>query len=273
MKQNLVSGLTKTLALAGAFPVPMTDTETLHSFIKTLHPIQQDKELIRLGPNGDGGYLVPDDLGGIEACFSPGVSNVSGFERDCANRGMKIFLADKSVDAPGEQHELFEFTKKFIGSVSDEDFMTLDEWVNTRLVDSAADLMLQMDIEGYEYEVLLSTSQKLMTRFRILVIEFHDLDQLWNRPFFNIVSQAFRKILKTHWCIHIHPNNCCGSVTSKGIEIPRMMEFTFLRRDRMDHEPTSFRTDFPHPLDRDNTDTPPLELPDCWYRGTRQNVN
>lgn len=45
---------------------------------KTLVP--DSKDLIRLGPNGDGGYLVPDDLTGIEACFSPGVCATSEFE-------------------------------------------------------------------------------------------------------------------------------------------------------------------------------------------------
>ena len=30
-----------------------------------------------IGGAGDGGYLVPDDLDGIEYCFSPGVNLIS----------------------------------------------------------------------------------------------------------------------------------------------------------------------------------------------------
>ena len=88
-----------------------------------------DKPLIRLGPDSDGGYLVPDDLAGIKACFSPGVAQVSGFERDCANLGMQVFLADRSVENPPESHRLFEFTNKFVGVTTSEEFMTLDHWV------------------------------------------------------------------------------------------------------------------------------------------------
>lgn len=81
-----------------------TGLSQLQSMMDLLHPRVTDKKLIRLGPNGDGGYLIPDDLIGIEACFSPGVSDISGFEKECANRGMKVFLADKSVEKPPEFH-------------------------------------------------------------------------------------------------------------------------------------------------------------------------
>ena len=37
---------------------------------------------------------------GIESCFSPGVDNISEFENDCLKYGMKIYMADKSVDKP-----------------------------------------------------------------------------------------------------------------------------------------------------------------------------
>ena len=65
----------------------------------------------RLGPDGDGGYLVPDDLAGIEYTFSPGVSTESGFEAALAARGQRVFLADYSVDGPAEANANFAFEK------------------------------------------------------------------------------------------------------------------------------------------------------------------
>lgn len=265
MKSYLKAYLTKALAFGNAFPTRMTDQDKLRSLLMRLHPVSLNKELIRLGPKGDGGYLIPDDLESIHACFSPGVSLVSGFERDCADRGMKVFLTDKSVDRPAEEHELFQFSKMFIGAISNEEFMTLDDWVDASLSEQESDLLLQIDIEGYEYEVVLSTSKALMHRFRIIVAEFHQLDQLWSEPFFNLASRAFDKILQTHSCIHIHPNNCCGSIKKAGMEIPRVMEFTFLRSDRINR--SSYQTIFPNPLDCDIIDTATLPLPSCWYRG------
>ncbi|MCU0317661.1 MAG: hypothetical protein MUC92_13840 [Fimbriimonadaceae bacterium] len=57
----------------------MTSKEDILSLIAKLRPIRGQHELIRLGPDEDGGYLVPDDLEGIVACFSPGVNTVSRF--------------------------------------------------------------------------------------------------------------------------------------------------------------------------------------------------
>lgn len=263
MKQLLKSVLNKALAAGGRFATKMTAPAELRSLLNKLRPLSTDKELIRLGPKGDGGYLVPNDLAGICACFSPGVSFISGFEMDCAQRGMKVFLADKSVDGPASEHESFHFTKKYIGATSDEGFMTLDHWVASSLPDTNPDLLLQMDIEGYEYEVFLSTSESLMRRFRIIVAEFHILEQLWSQPFFSLAGRALDKILQTHACVHIHPNNCAGSVRKRGLDIPRVMEFTFLRKDRI--ERSSHQKSFPSPLDHDNTPNPFLALPKCWY--------
>jgi hypothetical protein len=243
--------------------VAMTDSNKIQSLLQKLYPVSCDKELIRFGPKGDGGYLLPNDLEGIEACFSPGVAFVSGFEKDCADLGMKIFLADKSVEQPTEVHKLFSFTKKFVGVTSNDDFITMDNWVASSLPESQSDLLLQIDIEGYEYEVFLSISDKLMRRFRIIVVEFHYLKQLWNSPFFKLAARAFEKILQTHTCVHIHPNNRFGSIQKKGLDIPHLLEFTFLRNDRIANP--SYQNVFPNPLDYDNTDNPPLILPKCWY--------
>lgn len=263
MKKHLQSYLLKILRPRNEFPTKMTDLNKVQSLINKLHPISCEKKLIRLGPNTDGGYLVPDDFEGIEACFSPGVDTVSGFENDCAELGMKVFLADKSVDGPASKHDLFCFTKKFIGATTNDDFMTLDNWVDSSVSEVSSDLLLQIDIEGAEYEVILSASDSLMKRFRIMVVEFHDLAQLWNKPFFRVAESTFDKILQTHSCLHIHPNNCCGSLRKNELEIPEVMEFTFLRNDRV--ETSSYQKNFPNSMDFENTANQTLPLPKCWY--------
>jgi len=172
-------------------------------------------------------------------------------------------MADHSVDAPAEPHERFHFTKKYVGVTTNDEFMTIDDWANDAHLGHGSDLLLQIDIEGFECEVFLSASDALMRRFRIIVAECHWLDQLWNRPFFGLARRAFDKILQTHACVHIHPNNSGGALTKDGLEVPRTMEFTFLRTDRIAHR--SFQCTFPHPLDCDNTVQATLPLPTCWY--------
>ncbi|MGL2751876.1 hypothetical protein ACQJ8G_03395 [Helicobacter pylori] len=59
-----------------------TPKEKVEGFIKSLHPIKTEHELVRWGAKHDGGYLIPNDFEGIEALFSPGVGGESTFEED-----------------------------------------------------------------------------------------------------------------------------------------------------------------------------------------------
>jgi Methyltransferase FkbM domain len=245
------------------YPTRLTGNQDIQILLAQLRPMKCEKELIRLGPQGDGGYLIPNDLKGITACFSPGVDQISGFELDCANRGMQVFMADYSVEGPAARHRNFYFLKKFLGIIQTKNTVTLGDWVESSVLDADAELLLQMDIEGAEYEVLLGASEDLMKRFRIIVIEFHSLKLLWSEPFFRLASRAFEKLLQTHVCVHNHPNNINPSKKIGNVILPSVTEMTFLRRDRVDE--MSPATVFPHPLDYDNSDKRALPLPKCWY--------
>ena len=247
----------------GLHAVKRTRRADVADLIAKLRPLYSGVELVRLGPEGDGGYLVPDNLDGIECAFSPGVSTESGFEADLARRGIRVHLADYSVDAPAESSPQFVFEKKYLGSYPSATTMTMDDWAERSLDGHSGDLLLQMDIEGAEFETLLNTSHRLLERFRIMVIEFHYLHQLWNKPWFILVSRVFQKLLSSHSVVHIHPNNCCGSLKSGGLELPRVAEFTFYRNDMFSER--RFCDRFPHPLDYDNTPKSTLVLPRCWY--------
>jgi len=141
--------------------------------------------------------------------------------------------------------------------------MTLDDWTDSPLPGSNSDLLLQVDVEGYEYETLLSMSSRLLKRLRIVVIEFHRLEQLLSRPFFSLASRAFEKLLESHSCVHAHPNNSRKIFRRSGVSIPPAVEFTFLRNDRI-RDPRLAAV-FPHALDFDNTSNPHVALPECWY--------
>lgn len=245
---------------------PVTDKRKISQLIEQLHPYQTQFDLIRLGPNDDGSYLIPNSLQGIEACFSPGVGTMSEFELDCLKNGMKIYMADKSVDKPNLNIQSYEynFIQKFVGCTNNSDFITMDEWVNSSNLSKNSDLLLQMDIEDGEYTTIINMSDALIERFRIMVIEFHSLEELWNPIFFDLAETVFKKILQTHICIHIHPNPG-GRVNRKfGIEIPKVAEFTFLRRDCA--EIKGYANDFPHHLDYDYSMQVCIPLPKNWYK-------
>lgn len=89
-------------------------------FISSIHPMTTDHKLIRVGGNGDGGYLVPDDLDGIKYLFSPGVSTKLSFESELADQGIKCFLADYSVSLSTSINSNVYFMKKFVGILDSE---------------------------------------------------------------------------------------------------------------------------------------------------------
>jgi hypothetical protein len=242
-----------------------TNSGEVQGLISRLKPRDCGIDLIRVGAAGDGGYLIPDDLGGIEYCFSPGVSVVSEFENDLADRGIMSFLADYSVDAPAVLRPEFTFDKKFIGPQDVDNYMKMSSWKDKYLPGYAGDMILQMDIEGAEYEVILSMPDSLLNQFRIIVIEYHFLDRVFYPSEFALIASSFESLLSHFHVAHIHPNNIGGSVNKDGIEIPKILEFTFINKRRVKF--TRPRSDFPHPLDVENGRRKALPLPSCWYSG------
>ena len=91
-----------------------TDIKDLERFIEKFRPKSVGKELIRMGGKGDGAYLLPDDLSGISACFSPGVDVSSTFEEELAeNYGIDSFMVDFSVEKPQLKTHTFTLKKNF----------------------------------------------------------------------------------------------------------------------------------------------------------------
>jgi len=242
--------------------------------------------LIRIGGSSDGAYLVPDDLQGISCCFSPGVSDRKSFEDELTCKyGITCHLCDASTSPERFQTAIIEpgqtFQKVWLHhEPGAADSVTLEEWVEDLSEGAASDLLLQMDIEGAEYQCLNVTPDSILSRFRILVIEFHNLTQLasqsGNGRSHDIVS-TFRRLDKFFDCVHAHPNNYDHhqlrvEIPGGSGSLPDTIELTFLRRDRLGQaerspHPIIF---LPHPLDITNAGhRKPIHLDPSWLSGSR----
>jgi hypothetical protein len=242
----------------------VTSSEKIRGLLAKLQPFSTGYELIRVGPEGDGGYLIPNVLDGITACYSPGVEEIAGFELELANKGVRCFLADYSVDGPPLEHENIYFEKKYLGSYNDQIYTTLESWID-KTSNSPDDLILQMDIEGAEYEIILNTESDILSRFRIIVIEFHFLDLISNIFAYELVNNTFNKILKNFEVVHIHPNNSEKMVKIRGIEIPPFLEVTFLRNDYVKSR-DKIQT-LPNSMDRPNkANNADYSIPINWFK-------
>ncbi len=248
---------------------PQTPSDLVHSFVSQLVPSDLGVPLCRVGSGGDGGYLVPDDFEGIQFCFSPGVAYTATFECALYNRGIRSFLADYSVAGPPSDLPDCDFVKKFVGAVNSDHVMSLDRWVEEKCPDkTGGDLILQMDIEGAEYETLLATSVGTLLRFRMIVLELHKLNHLDNRLYFRMMDATIRKLLEHFEVAHLHPNNGSGMTRIAGIEVPRVAEITLLRKDRV-LQKTPVKA-LPNPLDvRNVAGQRDILLPDYWWKPDR----
>ena len=237
----------------GYFVNESTGRTLLIEFFKRLKPVSIKEGLIRIGAQGDGGYLIPNCLDDIEACFSPGVAETADFENDLFNKyEIKSHLADFSVEKEPLVNENFSFTKKYIDIYQSDENIRLIDWIKSyekNYLDN--DYILQMDIENAEWRVLYDLQIEDIIRFRIMVIEFHGFATRLLQPVsFGLVDALFRKILDHFSVVHIHPNNCCPVSIKDDVKIPDTVEITFLRKDYINESDKEII--FPHPLDKKN---------------------
>jgi hypothetical protein len=236
--------------------------EDFYKFLDLITSSQSQVPLIRVGGEGDGGYLVPDLLGEIDLCYSPGVGNTINFELDLLGMGIPSYLTDASIEKLPKEVAGLNFQSKHLGMWNSERFTTLSEWISITAPYSS-NLLLQMDIEGQEYGVLLTTAIEDLKRFKILVIEFHELNQTLNRNGMMLVYSTFAKVLKEFQIVHIHPNNAGDQFPIGNTYLHNILEVTFLRKDLVKENTGSLI--LPHPLDQKNLpNLPEAQLDKMW---------
>ena len=107
--KNLIRIKTSDICLALEECLP---EKKLRQFIKNLSPKAVGHDLIRIGCDTDGGYLIPDDLEGIQACFSSYGTENSSFEKMLVVRyGIKPFIVGK------QELTRVEYLKQFISQL------------------------------------------------------------------------------------------------------------------------------------------------------------
>ena len=243
--------------------------------LELIRPKACRHELIRVGGAKDGAYLLPDDVLGIGACFSPGVNNVKDFEDELTRKyGVKCHMCDFTSDPSKFGTPLIEnmqtFEKKWLDIDGGADSITLDDWVSRRVSKDSGDLILQMDIEGAEYRNLLAMSEETLLRFRIILVELHNLYALSRADeIAKTLWPTLEKLDSSHVCVHAHPNNCGGEFVDRvtGMNLPSVIELTYLRRDRNSVDSIDLMDPkLPHPLDisRNVISKPPVHLNERW---------
>jgi hypothetical protein len=223
------------------------------AFLQSDFKYKSANDLIRLGKDHDGGYLVSEtDVCSSDAIIGLGINDDWSFESDFIKKNnvplyaydgsisKSIFLRNAlklltRIDKPKLFYralktfisylKFFSGTKKhyelFVGFDSNDKNISLDKIFNDS---KHSNIFLKIDIEGSEYRILNSIINN-QDRISGLAIEFHDVDLNFDKII------AFSKSLSMN-IVHIHANNYAPLVLPEN----RPLESALL----------------PHPLDMPN---------------------
>jgi mannosyltransferase OCH1-like enzyme len=189
---------------------------------------------IRLGNQGDGGYIIADLPGSYDCYLSCGVNDEESFTRDFLELGKvpdgKSFAFDGTIQSyPYQYSKDIFFMKKNIGSENSTEKTNLSS-----ILSQHKDVFIKMDIEGGEYEWLNSDVD--LSNIKQLVIEFHGIcDDNWGHKK-SEKNLAMRKLLKTHTLVHCHANNY-GTIylaNYYGDSLPTVIECTFIKNSEIE---------------------------------------
>lgn len=192
--------------------------------------LPKDQNFVRLGKAYDGGYVLADDFTPDMHVYSFGIAGDVSFEKELAQRGLKIFMHDHTIHQLPEDHENFVFRKTGISHMNEPENqkMSLETLMEMNQDLQNDQLILKMDVEGAEWDFLANVPPQVLSHFRQITFEFHRLtDTKLSRQ----ILFGLEKLNKTHQLVWIHANNF-GHVENAGedLEIPAYMEVTYLNR-------------------------------------------
>lgn len=214
--------------------------------------------MVRIGGANDGGYVMLDP-GRDGVALSLGVSLKSPWDLEMAERDYKVYQYDGTIENHPDEHPNLLFTKANIGVGSDlpEGWLSISDVIAQR-IPQGKEAILQIDIEGHEWDVFEAMRVEDFKAFKQIIVEFHGV-----RPdvaAFARYLSVMRKIDTTHAPVHLHFNNYSGTywfpdhtygVTS--------LEVSYVRRDPgLDFSPSehSFPCALDEPCAPDMDDVP-----------------
>lgn len=203
---------------------------------------------VRLGRRGDGGYVCLDDFAGLDAALSFGINDDVSWDRDAADRGLVVHQFDHTVDDPAPDDRRMVFNKTMIAPEPGPGAATLGELV--RLHDRGAsrpNLLLKMDIEGWEWAMVEATPSHELARFSQIACELHYFQGLAELDHRRTVFRALTKLHELYGVVHVHANVAGGIGNHGNVVVPNVLEVTFANRALYALEDTDEL--FPGPLD------------------------
>ena len=239
----------------------------LQAMLRPMTPV--DGRFVRVGGVNDGGYVMVDRGLDNTSVYNFGIGNEVTWDQAMAERGNTIYQFDHTIDAPPPVVGATVFTRKGLGVFSDDRFVSLSEAIYANGDNERSDLVLNIDIEGGEWNILPSLSPHELSPFTQIVMELHGLlNAIVDSTFRAKVRESLEILFATHQLVHVHANNWGAYAIANGVLAYDVLEVTLVRKT--DWEFVECDERFPRDLDQPNCPyRPELRLGD-WSHIIRQ---
>lgn len=187
---------------------------------------------VRIGSDNDGGYIIAENFI-YDAFISCGISDDITFEdKFTIKYDIDCFAFDGTIDnLPHKNNDKIIFFRKNIGPVENDKTTNLKNVLN-----NYNNVFLKMDIESFEFRWIEILTDDEINKLSQIVIEFH----FPFCPFSNFGQEdisverkinCLKRLANSHYLVHFHGNNCCGTISCNNITVPNVFECTYIRKD------------------------------------------
>ena len=186
------------------------------------------KKKVRIGNEGDGGYILLNDFANIKIAYSFGIKDEISFDKGLADKNIDIFMYDHTISQLPYTNPKFHWEK--IGLTEEKgkynNFKTLDELLKENGHTIERNMILKIDIEGSEWDIFSNINEDILKQFKYIITELHFNDAIESK-----YSQVLKKLNKTHQIFHLHCNNCSPIINFDGFNICYAIEISYIIRE------------------------------------------
>jgi len=205
---------------------------------------------VRVGADADGGYVIPADWKAVPMLISLGIGPENSFDMSFAEAGISVEAYDPTISQLPQIHPKIRWIQSLVVANPRPNSKEVSLENVLERVSSDNLPVLKMDIEGWEYPVLLSCSERSLGKIRFFVAEFHGIADAIIADKTATLEATWNKLSNVFDTVHVHANNAGGARILGGALVPNLLEVTMVSRNIYktydDHE------DYPGTCDRPN---------------------
>lgn len=214
----------------------------------------RDGRYVRVGRSYDGGYVMLDEFSqDIDAAYSFGISDDVSWDKWVAQKEIDVYMYDHTIEGLPETHPRFNYFRVGISGTEEDNAVglkTLGQLIEENGHVDCSNLIMKIDVEGYEWGVFENCPHEVLNQFSQIAIEFHGLVTAFDPDKHQRVVDVLSRLNQTHQSVHVHANGHEIPLWIGGLVVPPLLEVTYVRRKDYEDRFIENSRQFPTKLDQ-----------------------